>query len=385
MSGFLLTYITLRRRETIQKASCLQIIIGVLFRLLRIWPLFFMIFLAYWKFYIYLLDGPFSGYLFNNEIESCNIQWPFMMILINNFTLGRFEGAKYPWCFSWGWYIPNDFQLSIVGIIFMLLYLKNRKQFYIAFAVICSMCVAGECYQFWRTKFGANAFDMSEGGAEYMFIYYLIYIRCGPYFIGFLLGIFYAEYKEDEKNGRESTNRNFFTALKTKKLFYISSYIFGIFLMALFVFVVYFSYHHTWQVWHKVLYNVLSRKGFVVGFFMTILPIMQGNLQRMGAWLGSDFFVPLSKVSFAVYVIHPFIIRYIYFNFRHAVYFEMSMLLLYASSFIVVVYVLSIFVTAIFEAPFMHLRLLLLEKRAAHIKKKVEATELKTSKEPTSA
>ena len=104
---------------------------------------------------------------------------------------------------------------------------------------------------------------------------------------------------------------------------------------------------------------MISRKGFVVGFFLTCLPIMQGNLQSLGAWLGSDFFLPLSKVSFAVYIIHPFIIRYVYYNFRHAVYFEMSMLIFYATSFIVVVYLLSILVTAIFEAPFMHLRLLL--------------------------
>jgi peptidoglycan/LPS O-acetylase OafA/YrhL len=207
-------------------------------------------------------------------------------------------------------------------------------------------------------------FDLSEGGAEYMFVYYLIYIRCGPYFMGFFFGIFYAEYKEDEKHGRESTNRKFFQTMKSNKILYIGSYILGLLIMATIVFAVYFSYKTEWTLLGKVFYNVLSRKGFVLGFFLVCLPIMQGNLQALGGWLGSDFFVPLSKVSFAVYVIHPFIIRYLYYNFRHAVYFEMSMLILYATSFIVVVYILSIFVTAIFETPFMHLRLLLLEKRS---------------------
>ena len=373
MSGFLLTYITLRRRELMKNATIGKIIMGILLRLLRIWPLLILIFLAYWKFFIYLLDGPYSGYIFNREIESCNIQWPFIMILINNFTLGKFEGAVYPWCFSWGWYIPNDFQLSIVGIIFMLIYLKNRKHFYISFAFVFLLCFVGEIYQFYKYKFGTNVFDLSEGGAEYMFVYFLLYVRCGPYFIGYLFGIFYAEYKEDKKHSRESTNRKFFETMKKSKLLYISSYIIGLLIMATIVFSVYDSYEREWNIVEKISYNVLSRKGFVIGFFMVCLPIMQGNLQSLGGWLASDFFVPLSKVSFAVYVIHSFVIRYIYYNFRHAVYFEISMLFLYATSFIVVVYFLSFFVTAIFEAPFMHLRSLLIEKKIKKIKKVSES------------
>jgi peptidoglycan/LPS O-acetylase OafA/YrhL len=373
MSGFLLTYITLRRREMLENASFGKIVMGILLRLLRIWPLLILLFLAYWKFFIYLLDGPYSGYIFNREIESCNIQWPFIMTLINNFTLGKFEGGVYPWCFSWGWYIPNDFQLSIVGIIFMLIYLKNRKQFYFSFAFLCLLCFAGEIYQFYKYKFGTNVFDLSEGGAEYMFVYFLLYVRCGPYFIGYLFGIFYAEYKEDEKHGRDSTNRKFFDTMKKSKFLYITSYIIGLLTMATIVFSVYFSYERDWSLAEKIIYNVLSRKGFVVGFFLVCLPIMQGNLQSLGGWLASDFFVPLSKISFAVYVIHSFVIRYIYYNFRHAIYFEISMLFLYATSFIIVVYFLSLFVTAIFEAPFMHLRSLLIENKIKKVKKVSES------------
>jgi len=265
-------------------------------------------------------------------------------------------------CFSWGWYIPNDFQLSIIGIIFLLIYLKNRKYFFITFGIVNIACMIGEGIQFYTYKFGANIFDMNEGGAEYMFIYYLIYIRCGPYFLGYLLGIFYAEYKEDEKHSRDTRTRRFFTTLKNTKVIYVASYVTGILIMFSVVYVVYFSYHYEWSLTVKVIYNMISRKGFVIGFFMTCLPIMQGNMQSLGSWLGADFFLPLSKVSFAVYVIHPFIIRYVYYNFRHGVYFEMSMLIFYATSFIVVVYILSIFVTAIFEAPFMHLRILLERK-----------------------
>jgi len=142
MSGFLLTYISLKRRETMQKASVLKIIQGIFLRLLRIWPLFILIFLAYWKFFIFLLYGPYSGFIFNNEIESCQIQWPFMMLLVTNFTLGKFEGPKYPWCMSWGWYIPNDFQLSIIGIVFLLIYLKNKKIFFLFddYYAYCCFC-----------------------------------------------------------------------------------------------------------------------------------------------------------------------------------------------------------------------------------------------------
>ena len=143
--------------------------------------------------------------------------------------------------------------------------------------------------------------------------------------------------------------------------------------MLLMVFVVYFSYETEWTLIGKVVYNVLSRKGFIIGFFMTCLPIMQGNLQTLGGWMGSDFFQPLSKVSFALYVIHPFVIRYIYYNFRHAIYFEMSFLFLYASSFIFVTYILSFFVTAIFETPFMHLRKLL-DNRQVKTLSKVDVT-----------
>jgi len=177
--------------------------------------------------------------------------------------------------------------------------------------------------------------------------------------LGFLFGIFYAEYKEDVKHGRESKTRSFFDAMKSTKAFYIASFALGAVIVFVIVFVVYFSYHHPWTLAAKVAYNMISRKGYVIGFFMMCLPIMQGNLLSIGGWLGSDFFLPLSKVSFAAYIIHQFVIRYVYYNFRHAVYFDMSLLIFYATSFIVVVYLLSFLVTALFEAPFMHLRLLL--------------------------
>jgi len=285
---------------------------------------------------------------------------------------------------SWGWYIPNDFQLSIVGIVFLLIYLRNRKVFFISIATMLVACFIGETIQFYKYKFGVNIFDMGAGGAEFMFIYYLIYVRCGPYFIGYLLGIFYAEYKEDEKKNEESKTRTFFTQLKNVKLFYILCFLIGWAIMLFFVFIVYWSYHSEWSLFGKVTYNVLSRKFFTVGFLMACLPIMQGNLQFLGGWLGNDFFLPLSKVSFAVYVIHPFAIRFVYYNYRHSVYFEMSMLIVMAASFIVVVYILSFFVTAIFEVPFMHLRLLIDKRpprRLSKGKDKVEEASIKKDKE----
>jgi len=379
MSGFLLTYISLKRRETMQKASVLKIIQGIFLRLLRIWPLFILIFLAYWKFFIFLLDGPYSGFIFNNEIESCQIQWPFMMLLVTNFTLGKFEGPKYPWCMSWGWYIPNDFQLSIIGIVFLLIYLKNKKIFFFSMITMLIAAFVGEFIEFYKYKIGVNIFDAGTGGAEYMYVYYLIYVRCGPYFIGYLLGIFYAEYKDAEKKNEDTKTRRFFNSLKNVKLYYILSFILGWLIMLTIVFVVYFSYHSEWSLTGKVIYNVLSRKGFTIGFFMACLPIMMGNLQSLGGWLGHDFFLPLSKVSFAVYIIHPFIIRYIYYNYRNSIYFEMTFLLVMATSFIVVVFILSFFVCAIFEVPFMHLRLLL-DKRPAKLfkgKDMSETTEIK--------
>jgi len=136
----------------------------------------------------------------------------------------------------------------------------------------------------------------------------------------------------------------------------------GLIIMSIITFATYWSYEKDWGPVANYFYNFLSRKFYVIGLFMFCLPLMFGNLYYLGGWLGANFFLPLAKLSFSTYIIHPIFIKHVFFNFRSAYYFTQFNFFLWGSAFVVVSYVSSILVATLFEMPFQNIRALLQSK-----------------------
>ena len=133
-------------------------------------------------------------------------------------------------------------------------------------------------------------------------------------------------------------------------------------------FCTYWSYDTEWPFWLRFSYNLLSKKFYIIGLFMFCFPLMQGNLYIFGGWLGSSIFLPLSKLSFSVYIIHPLLIKYVIFNIRYPIFFNGTYLIIIGLSFAVSSYILAILICTLFEMPFQNIRDLFKKKARAQIK-----------------
>jgi len=357
LSGFFLSYIGLKK--FLHKESSVMIVLkGILYRFLRIWPLYVVVFLIVWKIIPLIGDGPFFGLIFNNEINSCYKQWPFILLMIENYTYGRFEEVS-PVCVGWYWYIPIDFQLYIVGIILIVLYERNKSFYYMAFAVLVAVTLALEVWTLIDLDYGVNPLEQGSILSNFKDYYILIYNRCFPFWIGFVCGILYLQYKKQIKT-EESHNYSKFTKflefLKNNKFVAVSLFWFCIGVLTFIVFIIYDSYTHTWPGLLRFFYLFLSRKVFVLALFMTFFIMFMGHLEGLSSFLSNEIFLNLTKLSYAIYLCHPMIIKLCYYSFRQAFYFNAGFIFVYSIAFMLMGTVLALFLSVLFEMPFMNIK-----------------------------
>ncbi len=344
----------LRKKAIFRTASFFNIIAEILLRLLRIWPVYSLMFIFYWKYYIYFLDGPISGEQFNKELDSCDSQWPFMLTLVTNFTYGIFE--KYnSYCMGWFWYIPNDFQYCIIGIFLIYSYARSETLFYILWTIIFSAFTVVEGLMISKYDVGVTIVDYSDPD-YFKYFYFRLYTRAAPFFIGLLFGVIYSQYKHDDKNNQDTKTRRFFNAIKESTGLSAVFYIIGLGLILTLTFGVYWMYGNTYSFGFRFMYNILVKKLWVLGLYMFALPLMLGNFYIFGGWLGASFFVPLSKLTFSVYIVHPLVVKYLILNSRTSIFITGHWIIMNGVSFIVASYGFAILVCGLFEMPFQNVR-----------------------------
>ncbi len=282
LSGFFMSYIGVKRIADIKTGALKKLGFAILMRFLRIWPVYVFVFFIYWRFFVYTLDGPLSGYIFNKELDSCSYQWPFLLTLLSNFTYGIWE-IYYPYCASWYWYIPNDFQLSVMGTFLLMFYSKRKMIFYCSIAVINIGFMVVESVQIYVYNFDSiNSLQLGQNEDYYKKFYMKIWNRGVPFFIGYLFGVLYAEYKVAVKEEEDNAARRLCEKIKNSKVLSFIFWFVGVFLILFINFVTHWNYGEKWPFFVCYLYNFLSRKLFIFGMFIFSLPIMLGNFYILG-------------------------------------------------------------------------------------------------------
>ena len=135
-------------------------------------------------------------------------------------------------------------------------------------------------------------------------------------------------------------------------------YLIGLLIILSLTFCTYWSYdENVWSSGVKLAYNIFAKKLYVIGLFMFCLPLMMNKLPPIfGGWMGSSIFLPLSRLSYSVYIIHPLIIKFVLYNYRYAYNMNGKYIILMGLSYIVCAYILSILICTLFEMPFQNIR-----------------------------
>jgi peptidoglycan/LPS O-acetylase OafA/YrhL len=323
-------------------------ILKIFQKLTRIYPVYIIIFLFYYKFFGYFLDGPISGYFFKKELDDCKKNSYNVFLMLQDFLLGvpkKSDNYNY-YCFEWGWFFSAYFHYYIIGCLLMYFYLKNKNSFYLVNSILLFIFITVELIQLIVKKFKITFYENFVNNKHFYYeIYYSkFYNRIIPYLFGILAGIWYAN---QNKNMNGFINKN-----KDNIKINLLLYSIGVDLIILVILLPYFAYPQSNDKILEeksnnfvcILYNFLSRKVFIFGLFLMMLPLLKNNFYYFGGFLNDDCFGKLNKLLLCTYLIHPILLRFILLNARYQLYFDGWYILFYGTACMV----LSIFFGYIF-------------------------------------
>lgn len=150
--------------------------------------------------------------------------------------------------------------------------------------------------------------------------------------------------------------------IKFNKIFRYSMYCFGLFLMNLYIWIQYDAFQdmNKWTTGSNALYLSTCRIAWGVSLTCVFLPILLGHNQFLVSILSSNFWAPLSKLVFGVYLIHMIIGRIMFFSQSNSYCFNQLNLVLDAILNTVLSFFISFLIHLTVEAPIMNLEKVLL-------------------------
>jgi peptidoglycan/LPS O-acetylase OafA/YrhL len=342
LSGLLVAYLTFREMK--RKKGRFPFLMYYLHRYLRLTPTYAFVLFFVWLLMMYLTNGPtfhLAAWEESAHYQNCEKYWWTNLLYINNL---------YPWklddeCLGWTWYLANDMQFYIFSplIIIPLYFLFPVGLMISAGVLVVSFAISGTLagvYDHQANEFSEIAYSYTPNNTDTTTYSNLLYIkpwhRVTPYIVGLVLGYVLYRY-------RLSTKR-FINYIIFPMLVILSGT-----LLALTLYGFYPQWHgHVPTKAENVVYIMFSRFTWSVGLALLVFACHYGFGGPINWFLSMKFWIPLSRVSYNAYLIHPLILTVIFGSERKVMYYEDYNLAIYAVGVVVLSYgaaaVVSIFV-----------------------------------------
>ncbi|KPJ03924.1 Nose resistant to fluoxetine protein 6 [Papilio xuthus] len=230
--------------------------------------------------------GPLCDKYFQREGGACYKTWWLGLLMIGNYV----ELSQI--CYPSAWYVYCDFHMSVVGIILLWIFQRNRRigmTCFIILTVLSTLFTALAIYDFpelTKLKIDFETFNKLRTSENYSMVamYTQTHNRAIPYIIGMGLGYIMSNYKEIS-----------FQRI-TKNLHIILAVIVAGILSYPFI-----SMSDNLKV---ALLLVLMRYGWAM-FVCAIIALCEyGKWPSMKGFLSWSIFAPLSKLTYGIYFIH---------------------------------------------------------------------------------
>ncbi|CAL1277761.1 unnamed protein product [Larinioides sclopetarius] len=218
---------------------------------------------------------------------------------------------------GWSWYLANDMQFYIISPLLLVTLWRWPKVGYSFLGLFFSISLVSSFVITYEYKLIAglgNIVDEAKNGADYMEMwsnffdkYYIKpYTRIAPYLVGMLLA--YYLYKRKQNNANKL---NLITLLIG---WMIAS---GITLACLFG-----LYHQKLSLVASSFYNALNHLGFAFGLAWVIFVCITGQAGAVNGILSWKAWIPLSRLTFCAYLIHPIVIFAYYSSMKRLIEFN---------------------------------------------------------------
>ena len=288
LSGLLTSYLTLK--EMSKRKGRFPVVVYYLHRYLRLTPTLAFVMFFWWSMSPHLFSTARGATI---DTGNCEKYWWSNLLYINNFYPYQLNSE----CIGWVWYLANDMQFYVISPIVLCLLYHWLPCGVISLCVLLmsSLVATGAIAGYYRYE--DNLFIHTKP-AYSDDIYVKPYCRIAPYLVGLALGYVFFK-KIVFKNGRLVLNYAFYGSL-----WFLAA---GIFMSC--VYGLYGTWHqHPSTAAGNVAYIMLSRLAWGVGLACVTYACHSGYGGWVNRFLSLGFWVPLGRLTFAAYLVHPIIL-----------------------------------------------------------------------------
>ncbi|XP_076092316.1 O-acyltransferase like protein-like [Mytilus galloprovincialis] len=330
LSGTLLTYVVLNQLK--KQRGKLNWFMFYFHRFWRLTPPYMLILMMQVCISKYLGSGPmWANDGFNNQ--HCKDTWWWNLFYINNFKTAAEE------CFAHAWYLANDMQFYVISppILLALYYSK------IAGTIVTLILWVGTAIATAVISVQKDLRVNPMSGGDYFDAYYQMpYCRIGPYLVGMYTG--YILYT---------------TKCKCKINKFVNITIWAVFAASALA-VLYGIYDditgtHQLSTGVAALYNVLHKTVWGAAVCWVIFACATGNGGFVNTILSWKGFIPLSRLTYCAYLIHPLVMYFYYQSRKQLLFWDDHEVIYEFLAHLGMAYAVAFVASLVFESPMMGL------------------------------
>ncbi|XP_033732782.1 nose resistant to fluoxetine protein 6-like [Pecten maximus] len=345
LSGLLLSYVFMKEMKRLK--GQINWFMFYLHRIWRLTPPYMLVMFIYVALLRYTGDGPLwqkNGY----EKDFCAKTWWRNLLYINNF-IGTNNS-----CMVWTWYLANDMQFYLISPLLLVpLYYSRRLGGLVCCVVLLGVTVTSYVVSY-QLNLPAVMFTADPKSINYeddYFLYYFVrpYCRMGPYIVGIMAG--YMLFVK-ERNFKINGGLNALTW----------------FLMTLLGAVVTFGVHGpvtgaAWTPGIAALYNATHSTIWGVYVSWIVFACVTGHGGFINTLLSWKAFVPLGRLTYCVYLVHPILLYYYTATTRQTIYVTNYTLIYIYLGTLVFSHLLAFLTSLVFEAPMRELEKVIFKRK----------------------
>ncbi|XP_053674398.1 nose resistant to fluoxetine protein 6-like [Anopheles nili] len=313
MSGTLLTIQFLDYAEKRNgRVNFFYVPIAIMYRYIRLTPVYAFMILLHATWLLKLHSGPIWRWASETEQVFCRRNWWTNLLYINNHV-----HADQP-CVQQGWYLGAEFQIFIIAIIVLVAAVKYPRAKTTILAVVIAAAYIIPAVSIYYQELQGTFLVMLEAQRYvlwfdkfYLKAYIPTHINFGNYMLGVLTGFVYDFLRKRSINPVESK--------PFRVVWYLNLLIMPLSMLPSYIFYLY--EFETPSIWMAIYFAVFKNL-FGIGIGIFVIGCIYGVNATLLRILNYPFFEPLGRLAYGAYLVHPFVMRFMYASARGPVYYN---------------------------------------------------------------
>ncbi|XP_036139608.1 nose resistant to fluoxetine protein 6-like [Monomorium pharaonis] len=327
-SGCLVTYLYLKNKVLIKPIRCkeklTEFCIYIIIRFFRLTPAYMMV-LGILQLSTAWFDKVSQIYMYERSHETCAKYWWRNLLYINNFF-----GVD-AMCMSWSWYLANEMQFFVIAVAILIL---STVYFYAAVMILGALLIGSIIFSGYVSYIYTYVPTYDEMYRLRDILYITPWARINSYIIGIIAG--YTLIK---------LNNN----MLLKREIVISCWCIFCLASACNVFVLF--YKRLESVLFIAIYVAFHKTVWAIGIGWIVIACSTKHGGIINKLLSLKIWIPLSRLTYCVYLIHPVIIRSIRYYSETSIHFELISWIVLCVGYITISYVCAYILSLMVEIP----------------------------------